>query len=148
VELRLTWEAPASTTAFMPAVIHLTKFGILAVDGPSPRLVAVVTTVRYHPSTTNDYALFEFSGTQVKIFTAAGTSYGFASVSICNAHGNYCGTETLVDLYYQTGAVDNHLTWVSPILSQGTWTVKWLVAGSKNPSSSGYTVTLDRVVYS
>jgi len=98
-------------------------------------------------STTNDYALFQFSGTRVKIFTVVGTTYGFAGVSICNAQGNNCGTETLVDLFYQTGTETNHITWISPVLSSSVYTVKWRVTGGKHPRSSGYTVSLDRMVY-
>ncbi len=54
------------------------------------------------------------------------------------------GTETTIDFYAAARAGDT-LMWSSPVLAQGTHTFKLRVTSTKNASSTGTTVTVDRV---
>jgi mannan endo-1,4-beta-mannosidase len=54
------------------------------------------------------------------------------------------GAETKVDFYAATRAGDT-LMYSSPILAQGSHTFKLRVTSSKNASSSGTTITVDRI---
>ena len=63
---------------------------------------------------------------------------GIAAVSIDG------GAETNIDLYL-TPKTGNVLVWTSPVLTVGSHTFKVRTTGTKNASSSGTTITLDRV---
>jgi mannan endo-1,4-beta-mannosidase len=88
-------------------------------------------------SITNEYVTLAFTGTQVKYYAITAPHHGIAAVSIDG------GAETNVDLYsaVKTG---NVLVWTSPVLGAGSHTFKIRVTGTKNASSSGTVVTVDR----
>lgn len=87
---------------------------------------------------TDNYYQMSFNGTQAKVYAAKASGHGIAGISIDG------GAETLVDTYASTRA-DNALIYTSPELSPGQHTVKVRVTGTKNASSSGYTITADRM---
>jgi len=87
---------------------------------------------------TNDSVTMAFTGTQIKYYAVKAPDVGIAAVSIDG------GAETNVDLY-MTPKTGNVLVWTSPTLTSGSHTFKVRNTGTKNGSSSGTTITLDRV---
>jgi beta-glucanase (GH16 family) len=88
-------------------------------------------------SVANNYVQVQFSGTQIDFYGAVAPNHGIAAVSIDG------GAETLVD-YYAPARKDRALVYTSPILPNATHTLKVRVTGTKNASSTGYSVTADR----
>ncbi|WP_110930168.1 glycoside hydrolase family 30 protein [Paenibacillus bouchesdurhonensis] len=80
-----------------------------------------------------------FSGTQVSLYGAKAPNQGIAAISIDG------GLEELVDLYAQTREDDIFL-YTSPLLLDGTHTIKVRVTGLKNSTSSAPIVSADRIV--
>jgi autotransporter-associated beta strand protein len=89
-------------------------------------------------STSNASCTVQFTGTRVDLYGARASSHGLAAVSIDD------GPETLVD-YYASSRADKALLWSAAGLVSGTHTLKVRVTGARNASSSGNTITLDRV---
>ena len=87
---------------------------------------------------TGDTATLTFTGRQVQYRAVTANHHGIAGVSIDN------GTEVAVDLYSAAKAGDV-LVWTSPALAAGSHTLRIRNTGTKNASSGGTTVTLDRV---
>jgi len=87
---------------------------------------------------TNSYVTIAFTGTQIKYYAVKAPDVGIAAVSIDG------GAETNIDLY-MTPKTGNVLVWTSPTLTNGSHTFKVRNTGTKNASSSGTTITLDRV---
>jgi photosystem II stability/assembly factor-like uncharacterized protein len=89
-------------------------------------------------ATANDYLTVTFAGTGIRLYgvTRAQTGIGAASID--------GGAEALIDTYSATDR-GNQLLWSSPSLPAGTHTLKLRVTGTKNPSSTGFYVTPDRV---
>lgn len=89
-------------------------------------------------STTNNYYTFEFSGQQARVYASMAPNGGIAAFSIDN------GAETYFDTYAAT-RVDDVFLFATPTLGNGTHTLKVRVTGLKNPASSGYNVSADRI---
>jgi mannan endo-1,4-beta-mannosidase len=89
-------------------------------------------------STSNDSVSVAFTGTQIQFHGVTGPAHGIGAVSIDG------GAETNVDFYRSTKTGDV-LLWTSPVLTYGSHTFTVRVTGSKNASSTGYTVPVDRV---
>ncbi|WP_218033917.1 discoidin domain-containing protein [Paenibacillus koleovorans] len=89
-------------------------------------------------STTNNYYQVRFYGTQIKIYAAKASHHGIMAVSIDG------GAETNVDAYAAT-RVEQALLYSSPILANGQHTLRVRVTGTKNSSSTGYSISADRV---
>jgi xyloglucan-specific exo-beta-1,4-glucanase len=87
---------------------------------------------------TNDACQIAFTGTQVKIYTTIQDNEGNMAVSIDG------GAETMIDLYNATEVVQQ-LKYTSPTLTNAAHTVKMRVAGTKNASSLGFYITVDRI---
>jgi hypothetical protein len=87
---------------------------------------------------TNSYVTIAFTGTQIKYYAVKAPDVGIAAVSIDG------GAETNIDLY-MTPKTGNVLVWTSPALTNSSHTFKVRNTGTKNASSSGTTITLDRV---
>jgi mannan endo-1,4-beta-mannosidase len=87
---------------------------------------------------TNSSATIAFNGKQIKYYAVKSTDVGIVAVSIDG------GAETMVDLY-GSPKTGNVLVWTSPTLTSGNHTFKIRDTGTKNGSSSGATITLDRV---
>jgi hypothetical protein len=108
--------------------------------GPSP--------ARYNNSvtwsdTTNDYALFKFTGRQVALYGELRDHHGIGAASICDSSGNNCGSEVLFDLYSGNDN-GNQLVYRSPTLTSGTYTLKVRVTGTRNVASTDNVVVIDR----
>jgi hypothetical protein len=88
-------------------------------------------------NTTDDYATISFTGIQASLYGLVDPNHGIAAVSIDG------GAETNVDFYSAT-RTGNVLLWTSPLLTQGTHTLKVRVTGTKNSSSGGTYVATDR----
>jgi hypothetical protein len=88
-------------------------------------------------NTVNNTVTLAFTGTQVKYYAVTAPSHGIAAVSIDG------GTELNIDLYstVKTGHV---LKYTSGTLTAGSHTLKIRVTGTKNASSSGIVITVDR----
>jgi uncharacterized protein YjdB/O-glycosyl hydrolase len=93
----------------------------------------------HYTNTKDDYYKVSFTGNQVKVYGAKASDSGIAAISIND------GAETLVDMY-SASRMDNALLYTSPILPNGTHTIKVRVTGDKNASSSNFFLTADRVV--
>ncbi|WP_395838719.1 Ig-like domain-containing protein [Archangium violaceum] len=89
-------------------------------------------------NTTGSSYVVRFSGTQAKLYGSVASHHGIASVSVDN------GAAVDVDFYSATRQ-EQKLLWTSPVLSAGSHTLKVIVSGRKNASSSGYVITADRV---
>jgi uncharacterized repeat protein (TIGR01451 family) len=94
-------------------------------------------TVSY-TDTANDSATISFTGTQIKFYVAERNNRGIAAVSIDG------GTTTNIDEYAAQDAGDV-LVYTSPVLAAGSHTFKVLNTGTKNASSTGTRVDIDRV---
>ncbi|WP_248923999.1 OmpL47-type beta-barrel domain-containing protein [Paenibacillus hamazuiensis] len=79
-----------------------------------------------------------FQGTQARIYAPVAPNHGIFAVSIDG------GAETFVDLYAAARA-DQTLVYTSPVLPEGTHTLKVRVTGTKNAASSGTAVVADRI---
>jgi fibronectin type 3 domain-containing protein len=89
-----------------------------------------------YSTTPNDYVIFTFTGTWVELYSIRNSSSGIASIYIDNSY------QVDIDLYSST------TEYFSPVyrktdLDPGTHTLKVLVTGDKNPSSSDSKVYID-----
>jgi hypothetical protein len=89
--------------------------------------------------TTGSSYTFRFTGTQVALYGAKASSHGQATVSVDG------GTSTTIDQYASTRQ-ENVLVYRSPVLAAGSHTVKVTVKGTKNASSTNFTIAVDRAV--
>lgn len=85
-----------------------------------------------------------FSGTQIQLFGLTNNGSGIGHVQICDQNVLNCGTATNVDWYTATQTGDN-LIYTSPTLASGTHSILISWTGTKNASSSGTYVNVDRV---
>lgn len=74
--------------------------------------------------TANDYMTISFSGNQAQLYGMAASSHGIAAVPVDG------GAEQDVDFYASTAA-GNKLLYTTPILTQGSHTLKVRVTGRK-----------------
>ncbi len=88
--------------------------------------------------TSDNYYQVKFNGTEVKVYAAKAPNHGIAAISIDD------GAETLVD-YYTANRNECALIYTSPTLSAGQHTLKVRVTGTKNASSTGVYIPVDRV---
>lgn len=90
-------------------------------------------------STTGTSFQVKFYGTKIKLYGAKAPAHGIAYISID-------GTTAVAVDYYDSVRKDNTLIFESPVLEAGKEHVLTvLVSGLKNTSSSGVTITADRV---
>jgi hypothetical protein len=87
-----------------------------------------------------DYVTFRFSGTEIVLHGVRDPRNGRGAVSIDN------GAETTVD-FYATARAGDQTIWSSSVLPSGTHTLKLRATGTKNASSMGTTVVVDRVEF-
>jgi hypothetical protein len=85
-----------------------------------------------------EYLTFAFVGSELHFYGVKDPRNGIGGVSMDG------GAETKVDFYAATRAGDT-LMYSSPILAQGSHTFKLRVTSTKNASSSGTTITVDRI---
>ena len=95
-------------------------------------------------STTNSYcdvAVYNTNSTTIQVswYGAVGPTGGIAAVSVDG------GTETNVDTYAAVAA-QNQLLYTSATLAVNSHTLRVRVTGTKNASSTGYTIVADRFV--
>ena len=88
-------------------------------------------------TTTNDHADFTFTGNRIVFNGVVGSGSGIAGIYL---DGILVAT---VDQYQSGGAVIVDGEYDSGTLAQGTHTIRVLVTGTKNPSSSGYYVSIN-----
>ena len=86
----------------------------------------------------NEYVTITFSGRQIVFYGVKDPRHGIGAVSIDG------GSESKIDFYAATRAGDVPM-YTSPILPAGTHTFKLRVTRTKNPNSSDFFVTVDRV---
>jgi len=79
-----------------------------------------------------------FVGVQIGLFGAVDPRNGIGAVSVDG------GAETMVD-FYAASRAGNHLVWTSPELTPGMHTLRLRVTRTKNATSTGLTVVVDRV---
>ena len=98
----------------------------------------------YHYSTQSggaapvNYCQIVFIGSQVKLYTLKTSICGIAAISIDE------GAEIDVDLYSPT-ELYQFLVYTSPILSDTQHTIKIRTTGRKNPASSDYYISVDKI---
>ena len=92
----------------------------------------------HYSTTANAYVEVQFNGTRVDFYGRKSPTQGIGAFSIDD------GPETLVD-FYSTSYLDRQLIWSATSLPAGPHTLKMRVTGTKNASSSGTTVSCDRV---
>jgi len=85
----------------------------------------------------NDTVTLAFSGPRVTLYGATGPAYGIGAVSVDG------GSESPVDFYNSTWA-GNQALWTSPLLAPGDHTLTVRVTGTKNISSTGSAIAIDR----
>lgn len=90
-----------------------------------------------YSSTTGASAVFHFVGNQVALHAVKDVDQGEMQVSVDGA------PPVTVDDYAATRNA-SAVVWTSPFLTPGAHSVTITVAGTKNPSSSGDTIALDR----
>jgi hypothetical protein len=88
--------------------------------------------------TANQSLTVSFSGTQLNFYGVVDAHHGIGTVSIDG------GPETSIDFYRATRAGNVRL-WSSPVLADGPHTFRLRVTGTKNASSTGTMVAIDRV---
>lgn len=84
------------------------------------------------------YCQMKFDGTLIKLYGSKDPAYGIGAVSIDG------GTETDMD-YYAPAHADNVLLYTSPVLTGGQHVLKVRATGTKNSSSTGSSISIDRV---
>jgi O-glycosyl hydrolase len=89
-------------------------------------------------STANNYYTFQFSGQRARVYASMAPNSGIGAYSVDN------GAETYFDGYAAT-RVDDVVLFTTPTLATGTHTLKVRVTGLKNPASTGYNVSADRI---
>lgn len=86
--------------------------------------------------TTSSTVTFTFSGTQAKLYGVKEAVGGIATASIDG------GTNIDVDYYNSSQSLQNVFS--TPVLADGTHTVKLTVSGRKNAASSSSTINIDK----
>jgi hypothetical protein len=94
-------------------------------------------TVSY-TDTANDSVTITFTGTQILLYAAERNNRGIGAVSIDG------GPAVNIDEYSATDAGDV-LVYTSPVLAEGTHTLKLINTGTHNANSTGTRVDVDRV---
>ena len=79
-----------------------------------------------------------FTGIGLRYWFSTAPYHGIAAVSIDG------GPETRVDLY-RSERRDKQAVWTSPVLTRGEHRITIRATGTRNPSSSGSTITVDRI---
>jgi hypothetical protein len=92
-------------------------------------------------TTTASYAV-RFYGSQLLVRGGWNTDHRIAAFSICDAAGNYCTPEDLVDMYASKLGIDQP-AWQSPVVPLDVYVVNVRATHSKNAGSSGYIVDFD-----
>jgi O-glycosyl hydrolase len=92
----------------------------------------------HYDGTANDYYTFQFVGTQVAVYGSWAPNNGILAYSIDG------GAETTLDLYASSRS-DDQILFVTPLMTNGTHTLKVRVTGTKDTLSSGYWVPADRI---
>jgi hypothetical protein len=87
-------------------------------------------------STTSDYSQLTFTGSTVSLIVTTGPDQGEAEIYIDTV------LQETVDLY-TAGEVTQHIIYAKNGLTVAAHTIKVVVKGTKNASSSGYTVNID-----
>jgi hypothetical protein len=100
--------------------------------------IACYQNTESEDSTTGDHVSYQFPGTRVSLFGVKGPRFGIADVLV---DGQSAGTAD----YYQSGYAGNQLVWTSQMLRPGTHTLELQVSGTKNASSSGVAIDVDRM---
>jgi endoglucanase len=90
----------------------------------------------YSSATGSTYSI-TFNGTSLLLYAARASHHGIAAVSVDG------GPESDVDLYAATRA-DQALLFTTPMLANGTHTVRVRVTGRKNAASTDFIVNADR----
>lgn len=86
----------------------------------------------------DSYAKFRFYGTQVKVYSKYFMNHGIYGASIDG------GIEIPVD-QYNPSVKYNTLQWTGPLMALGNHTLKMRITGTKNISSTGYYMYVDRI---
>lgn len=81
---------------------------------------------------------YNFTGTQLKFYGVKDVHHGIGAISIDN------GIEYPLD-FYSPNRLGDQLMWFSPVLKNGSHTVKLRVTGTKASQASGVTVAVDRI---
>jgi hypothetical protein len=100
--------------------------------------IACYQNTESEDSTTADSVSYQFPGTQVSLFGVKGPRFGIVDVLV---DGQSAGTAD----YYQSGYAGDQLVWSSQMLRPGTHTLTLQVSGTKNASSTGVAVDVDRI---
>jgi len=87
---------------------------------------------------TNESVTFAFTGTQLVFYGVKDPRNGIGAVSIDG------GAETMIDFYASARAGDQAM-WTSPVLAAAAHTFRLRATRTKSASSTGTTVTVDRV---
>jgi len=101
--------------------------------------VGALNNDEHYASTAGTIAHFRFNGTQVSVYGLKEPVDGNAGYSIDG------GSEQIIDCYNSSYALFKIYT--SPVLAAGTHDLKIRVVGTKNASSSGTTITIDRAEF-
>jgi len=94
----------------------------------------------HYTHTTNDTATVSFTGSRILYYGGENTGTGYAGCKIDS------GTEWLVDTYLNVSDQGNQLICDSGDLAYGSHTLTIRETGTKDASSSGYTISVDRLV--
>jgi hypothetical protein len=85
-----------------------------------------------------EFVTFLFVGQQITFYGVQDPRYGIGAASID------AGAESAVD-FYATARGGNRPLWTSPIFARGAHSFKLRVTGTRNASSTGFTIAVDRV---
>ena len=94
----------------------------------------------HYTHTTNDTATVSFTGSRILYYGGENSGTGYAGCKIDS------GTEWLVDTYLNVSDQGNQLICDSGDLAYGSHTLTVRETGTKDASSSGYTISVDRFV--
>jgi hypothetical protein len=93
----------------------------------------------HYSSTTGSSYTFRFSGTRAVLYGAKASHHGKATIQIDG------GAPATVDQYAATRQ-DNVFIYQTPVLSTGDHVINVTVSGTRNPASTGTTISIDRAV--
>jgi hypothetical protein len=100
--------------------------------------IACYQNTESEDSTTGDSLSYAFPGSQVSVYAVKGPRFGVVNVLV---DGQSVATSDL----YQASYAGNQLVWSSQMLRPGNHTLQLQVTGTRNPSSSGVAVDIDRI---
>ncbi len=98
----------------------------------------------HYSNTTNDFALFRFTGTKANIYFGTNNTTGIAAVSVCDINGANCGAETSVDTYAAVAEQGDQLRYTTGNLAYGSYALKVRVTGTRNAASQDVYLGIDR----